>query len=242
VSLRNASVEEITVGQAILKPAGWVPPWENVAAVAQQKKPVTANAVLQHQAEVLRALGGHINRFYGSDDVWVSYRAVEESSRSIEDPPLLVRQGGSSAAVQLDKPKQSFLDKCLALLTARRGLLTAGQYLALERQLRSILIDEAELQEQKIFPSFASLDVLINFLSENRATLHPRVSITRKGLFAASWAPNATAKLTLTFGPHEISWVAADLNASPPFRGSSGLLLRADVSALPRQFVPWMYA
>jgi len=143
-----------------------------------------------------------------------------------------------SAFVTLASSDSSYLRECLSLLFARSGLLTSNQLRGLVRQLTSLLSDEDELQKESIEPSVASLDSLIDFLSDNDVTKHPRLSLSRTGNFSASWAPTRRAKLTITFKPYGVAdWIGVDLDSSPPIHARGHV-----AGGLPQTpFSDWIY-
>jgi hypothetical protein len=134
---------------------------------------------------------------------------------------------------------KSTLEMCRELLHARRGLLRAHEVLALERQLSALLSDEDEIVANGLKVSSASLDGLIAFLAAHRPHTHPRLSLTRGGLFAASWAPRDRVKLTLTFNREAADWVGVDLGAAPPVR-DSGAVVIGSLDGMRQSFRDWI--
>lgn len=144
----------------------------------------------------------------------------------------------SNSAILVSQPPSS-LARSLTLLRSRRGILQAPQFEGLDRQIRALLADDEDLSELGITASIGSLDNLIEFLTLDQARQHPNLSISRQGLFAASWSPGRRCKLTLTFdssgGGGE--WVGINLDVTPILRGSGRFQSSDDI---PPQFKGWM--
>jgi hypothetical protein len=157
--------------------------------------------------------------------------------------PALTIIGGSGSAltsyVGSSDDATSVLARCCELLQSRRGLLRPYEIVALERQLIALLSDADEIAESELTVSMRSLDGLIEFLAEHRPRVHPRLSLTRAGLFAASWSPHPRAKLTLTFTPDAAEWVGVDLVATPPARGAGAFVIGA-LAGMPQPFRGWI--
>jgi hypothetical protein len=126
------------------------------------------------------------------------------------------------------------LTRCLRALVARGPVLSERQTLALRRQLRVLLSDEKELSEAGISVSVVSLHGLIDFLAGNDNKIHPNLSITRDGYFAASWSPRKRAKLTLVFKEAAAEWIAVDLDRARPATQKGSL------SEIPPVIASWM--
>jgi hypothetical protein len=125
---------------------------------------------------------------------------------------LLLLSGNSSNAAEALRP--SVLSAYLALLAIHRFVLTEAQFVALARQLEALLGDEDGMYGVLSARSFASFRGLIGFLAARKSSkiIHPSLSISRQGLFIASWSPKKRAKLSLTFDDHEGgSWFAVSL-------------------------------
>jgi hypothetical protein len=134
---------------------------------------------------------------------------------------------------------RSVLETCCELLLSRRGLLRSEEVSALKRQLIALLSETDEIAESRLVVSTRSLDGLIEFLAEHRPRVHPRLSLTRAGLFAASWSPHSRAKLTLTFTYDAAEWVGVDLAAAPPARGAGAFVIGA-LAGMPQPFRGWI--
>jgi hypothetical protein len=125
---------------------------------------------------------------------------------------LLLLSGNSSNAAEAFRPP--VLSAYLALLAIHRFVLTEAQFVALARQLEALLGDEDGMYGVLSARSFASFRGLIGFLAALKSSkiIHPSLSISRQGLFIASWSPKKRAKLSLTFDDHEGgSWFAVSL-------------------------------
>jgi hypothetical protein len=144
----------------------------------------------------------------------------------------------TSATIEIAR---TALATCSELLQSRRGLLRPHEVSALERQLTSLLSDHDEIAESGLTVSTASLDGLIAFLSAHRPNMHPRLSLTRSGLFAASWSPHGRAKLTLTFTHDAAEWVGVDLAALPPVRGNAAIVI-GSLAGMRQPFRGWITA
>ncbi|WP_420969317.1 hypothetical protein [Bradyrhizobium sp. B120] len=127
------------------------------------------------------------------------------------------------------------LSKYLLLLAGRSAVLSENQFRSLARQLRALLSDLEEPSTLDGPRSVASFRGLIKFLTEKRPS-HPSLSISKDGLFVASWSPKQRAELSLTFLDAEGgSWYALSLD---DFLHSEGKFFTSSFS-LPVPYGSW---
>lgn len=128
------------------------------------------------------------------------------------------------------------LSKYLWLLAARSAVLSETQFSSLVRQLRALLSDVEEPSTLESAKSVASFRGLIKFLADKRPS-HPNLSISRTGLFVASWSPKKRAELSLTFSDADGGdWYALSLDE---FLNDEGKFLTSTFN-LPPPFGSWM--
>jgi hypothetical protein len=148
---------------------------------------------------------------------------------------------GSATPTNITGKKSTF-EICRGVLIARRGLLTLEQFSALERQLKSLLVeDEDSLEAIEIAASSTSFDGLIEFLARHRPDAHPNIALTREGRFTASWLGGKRAKITLIFDREGGDWVAVDLDSRPPVRARGAFVVNS-LAGIAQPFRAWIKA
>ncbi len=147
---------------------------------------------------------------------------------------------GNAAVMLLDCYAPSALQWCLEVLNARRCSLEAEQIIALECQLQALLAEnDVDLKDAGFSISIPSFSDLLEVLAKEKM-IHPSLSLSRNGYFAASWSPSRDAKLTLVFrGEGHGEWVAVDLNLVNPAQGSGEFSLPS-LDDIPQRFLKWM--
>lgn len=136
---------------------------------------------------------------------------------------------------------KSALAICRDLLSARRGLLTTEQVVALENQLNSLLADDDELEASGITISPTSLDGLIEFLAMHLPDVHPNISVSREGRFTASWLHGKKAKITLSFDQEGGDWVGVDLRKETLERKTGAFVINS-LAGIAQPFRSWIKA
>lgn len=167
---------------------------------------------------------------------YVGANCVPISSTSSGSPgrdQAVLMVGDATTSVRATSP---ILAKYLLLLAARATVLSPSQFSSLARQLRALLSDVDEPTMLDSASSVASFRGLIRFLSAVQPS-HPSLSISKSGLFVASWSPKHRAKLSLTFIDYDGGkWFALSLN---DFLNHEGKFVTSDFS-LPQPFGSWM--
>lgn len=141
------------------------------------------------------------------------------------------------SAVVRPPQKPSLLAQFEALLQNRRKMPHSSKA-ALTRQLKSLLADEQELQDEGVRPALASFNSLLNFIRDRPNNRHPNLSIDREGRFVAAWQPHKKAKLSISFqSSGKFAWTAVELGAES-FQSFSG----NNTDEIPAGFAAWMAA
>lgn len=109
---------------------------------------------------------------------------------------------------------------------------------ALARQLKSLLTDEQELQDEGIRPHIPSFAGLLDFIYDHPEIRHPNLSLDRDGKFVATWQPHKKAKLSVTFqSSGRFVWIAVELDEVRLKSGSG-----TDKTGIADNFAAWMAA
>jgi hypothetical protein len=196
---------------------------------------ISAGATIGALTDLITQMGENfsISTDFGASDVALTPRG--EKVR----PPVRFGIAKSSATPSPAIEEKTAFSMCRNLLFSRRGLLHKDQYWALERQLRSLFVEEGEPISSAV-ASPVSFDGLINFLAQHRPT-HPNISLNRDGQFVASWPQGKRAKLSLTFDRAGGDWVAINLDVSPPLR-RSGSFVKGSLTGISEPFRNWIAA
>ena len=103
----------------------------------------------------------------------------------------------------------------LRALTAFRTQLPRDTYETIRRRVQMI-VDPEEWEESDKLPDADSFDLMLRFLTSNRRLQAPRVFLSPRGLFTASWRAARDQLTTLEFCPDgTIRWLVF----SPPLPG-----------------------
>lgn len=159
--------------------------------------------------------------------------------RTARNNPIKIAERGNATPINILGARTAF-EIASELLFARRGILTPNQFIALCRQIRSLLTDESGNAIQSVI-SQTSLDGLIGFLSRHRPDSHPNVALTRDGRFSASWLFGKRAKITLVFDRVGGEWTGVNLDAQPVIRGSGAFVVNS-LSGIAKPFRSWIKA
>lgn len=139
-------------------------------------------------------------------------------------------------------PLPTMLERFTEALQTYAHRLPPERTRAFTLQLHSLLANEEEFREARVYPLMASFKGLVELLRLNPAFKHPNLSIDGKGRFVASWAPHSRAKLTLTFaGVTGGTWIASDRSPGMKER-ASGAFSIPNVGSIPDSFALWMNA
>ncbi|WP_441231446.1 hypothetical protein AB7828_24885 [Tardiphaga sp. 215_C5_N2_1] len=147
---------------------------------------------------------------------------------------LFLADDGGASTVEIARP--SLRSKYLIFLATRRSVLGTNQFAGLAKQINILLENEDELAVLDSPQSLASFRGLLKFLA-SRNPKHPSLSISKAGLFVASWSPAKRAKLSLTFVDHEGGdWFGMSLDENLSDDGQ----FKIEEFALPGVYGSWM--
>lgn len=138
--------------------------------------------------------------------------------------------------------QQPLVERFESLLSKLRTSLPNKTFLALQKQLRSLLADESDLDEAGVSPSVISFQGLLYFFRWNHVEHHPSISLDRNGNFVASWGASGVSKLSLIFtGLTDGRWLAVD-RSSGKIDKAAGKLSSDIRASIPERFHGWIFA
>lgn len=118
--------------------------------------------------------------------------------------------------ITLQKGCSSFLPQYISILQDSESDLSVKVYWSIYNRL-SVILDPDDLADENITPRKASFVDLIDFFVAHKLLMQPRLGITRKGNFIASWRRAKNMLVSLEFiGKGRIDWLIFAPNAAEP--------------------------
>jgi hypothetical protein len=123
-----------------------------------------------------------------------------------------------------------------------RGRLFTKTLDALDRQISYLLENEEDLAELSRAPDPKSFGTLLRYLSARWWVKAPSLTLTRHGVFVASWrpTPSAKARLSIDFLDHDRArWSAVDAREKAPTM-AGGLCPVSNLDEYLRPYISWL--